>query len=282
MSDPTVDDQSAAAPDLDEADATTPGPGSGNRRRTLVAVVIAVIVVLGTVSYAFGRESRPDDSSRAAAAPTTSTGATSTTPTTRVTTSSTATTSSSTSTSTTTSTTMTTTSVRAPAPSGASNNIYPLAAGAKSQYARSHHDYPAADIFTACGTTFVAPSAGRVDEVSLVDTWSSKVNDGATRGGLSVSVVGDDGVRYYGSHLRLVLPNIRAGSRVALGQPLGQVGDTGSAKGTGCHLHFGLSTPCGPGDWQRRRGQIWPQKYLDAWKVGRQLSAVTETTKSPC
>jgi hypothetical protein len=27
-----------------------------------------------------------------------------------------------------------------------------------------------------------------------------------------------------------------------------------------------------------RRGEIWPWKYLDAWKVGEQLSPVAEIT----
>ena len=281
MTDPTPNEQQNAVPAASEPDDTAEqSPASPTRRRALVGTVIAVIAVLGTVSYAFGRESRPDKpTTQTAASPASSADTTSTSSSVRVTTTTSGLVTTST---TTTSSTSTTTAVRATTPSGVSRNVYPLAAGAKSQYPRSHHDYPAADIFTACGTTFVAPSAGRVDEVSLVDTWSSKVNDGATRGGLSVSIVGDDGVRYYGSHLRVVLPNIQAGTRVTLGQPLGQVGDTGSAKGTSCHLHFGLSSPCGPGDWQRRRGQFWPQKYLDAWRAGQQLSAVSETTKSPC
>lgn len=274
--DDTDDGTNDKSLDQDMDDAADPGarPAATRRRAALVGVVVAVIAVLGVASFAAGRGSRSSASAAASSGPATTTSVVRSPATTSSTTTSTSTTTSST-----TSTTSTSTTVPAAL---ASNNIYPLAAGAKSQYARSHHDYPAADIFTACGTTFVAPAAGRVDEVSLVDTWSSKVNDGATRGGLSVSVVGDDGVRYYGSHLRLVLPGIRAGNRVTVGQPLGQVGDTGSAKGTGCHLHFGISAPCGPGDWQRRRGQVWPQKYLDAWKVGRQLSAAPEVSTGPC
>ena len=69
-------------------------------------------------------------------------------------------------------------------------------------YGRSHHDYPATDIFAARGCTVVAPVTGRVDEVSTVDRWSSSTDRGADRGGRFFSIVGDDGVRYYGSHLQ--------------------------------------------------------------------------------
>lgn len=173
----------------------------------------------------------------------------------------------------------TTVPVAAPSPT---RNVYPLAPGSESQYAATHHSYPAVDIFAACGTPVVAPVAGRIDELSGTDNWDPVVDDGATRGGLSVSIVGDDGVRYYGSHLRMIAPSLRAGARVTPGQTLGEVGDTGSARGTGCHLHFGLSVPCGPGDWERRRGEIWPQRYLDEWKAGRQLSAVAEASTRSC
>lgn len=75
--------------------------------------------------------------------------------------------------------------------------------------------------------------------------WDSDSDDPALRGGLSVTLVGDDGVRYYASHLRAINPGIEAGTRVEAGQPFGEVGDTGNAAGTGCHAHFGISPPCG-------------------------------------
>ena len=77
-------------------------------------------------------------------------------------------------------------------------------AGCTVKYTHSHHDYPATDIQAKKGCAFVSPIAGVVDEIVLVDKWSGKTNLGADRGGLSVSIIGDDGVRYYGSHfLRL-------------------------------------------------------------------------------
>jgi peptidoglycan LD-endopeptidase LytH len=65
----------------------------------------------------------------------------------------------------------------------------------------AHHDYPATDILAKKGMCrFVAPTSGVIDEVNAVDKYSWKNNNGAIRGGLSVSMIGDDGVRYYGSH----------------------------------------------------------------------------------
>src|SRR3954471_20091108 len=104
---------------------------------------------------------------------------------------------------------------------------FPIAG--KASYARTHHDYPASDIMAACGTPVVSPVNGGVLEVTLVDTWSAKVNAGASRGGLSWSILGDDGARYYGSHMQSLETNIRAGQRVTAGQRLGKVGETGDA-----------------------------------------------------
>jgi murein DD-endopeptidase MepM/ murein hydrolase activator NlpD len=149
---------------------------------------------------------------------------------------------------------------------------FPIQPAAAADYPRSHHDYPAADIFAACGTAVVAPASGVVQEVTTVDLWNGRVDDPATRGGLSFSIVGDDGVRYYGSHVARLESTIVPGARVATGARIGDVGRTGNAAGTPCHLHFGISTPCGPGDVLRRRGEFWPQPYLDDWADGGQNS----------
>ncbi|MDX6224237.1 MAG: peptidoglycan LD-endopeptidase LytH [Frankiales bacterium] len=144
--------------------------------------------------------------------------------------------------------------------------VFPLEC--KTSYGHSHHDYPATDLFAARGCRFVSPIAGTVDEVTYKDTWSSSSNRGADRGGLSVSVVGTDGVRYYGSHLERIAPGIRPGLRVAAGKLLGYVGNTGSARGIATHLHFGLSWPTRHGTWWVRRGEVYPWPYLDSWKAG--------------
>ena len=149
--------------------------------------------------------------------------------------------------------------------------IFPVA-GCEVNYARAHHDYPATDILAKKGCAFVAPIDGVIDEVNRVDTWSGKVNAGITRGGLSVSLIGVDGVRYYGSHLNSIYKTIEPGLVVKAGQRLGSVGSTGSARGTSPHLHFGISWPTPVDTWWVRRGAVLPWKYLDAWKAGKDLS----------
>ena len=146
------------------------------------------------------------------------------------------------------------------------------------KYAHSHHDYPATDILAKAGCKFVAPTNGVVDEVNRVDKWSGKTNLGTDRGGLYVSIIGNDGVRYYGSHLRSIPSRIEPGVVVVAGRLLGAIGATGSARGTAPHVHFGISwpTPNNPDTWWVRRGEVFPWKYLDAWKVGKDLSPLKE------
>jgi murein DD-endopeptidase MepM/ murein hydrolase activator NlpD len=142
-------------------------------------------------------------------------------------------------------------------------------------YAHTHDEYPASDILAACGTPVVAATDGVVLEVNRVDRWNATTDDGAWRGGKFLAILGDDGVRYYGGHFSLINDELAPGTRVAAGQPVGKVGTTG--KSSACHLHFGISPPCGrAGDWWNRRGVIWPWRYLDAWRAGTSLSAVPE------
>ena len=144
--------------------------------------------------------------------------------------------------------------------------------GCEFTYGRYHHNYPATDILTKVGCLFVAPTSGTVDEVNRVDRFSWKTNVGADRGGLSISIVGDDGVRYYGSHLSSIPAKIVPGLRVAAGATLGRTGNSGDAKGTMPHLHFGISWPTKAGIWWVRRGELSPWKYLNAWKIGKNIS----------
>ncbi len=139
-------------------------------------------------------------------------------------------------------------------------------------YAHSHHDYPATDILAKTGCRFVAPISGTIDEVNRIDKWNGKTDLGSQRGGLSISLIGDDGVRYYGSHLSKIAPGIKAGLNIVAGQLLGYVGTSGDARGTASHLHFGISWPTPANIWWVRRGELYPWKYLDAWKTGKDLS----------
>ncbi len=157
-----------------------------------------------------------------------------------------------------------------------STYVYPFT-GKKTSYAKTHHDYPASDVF-GCGAAVVAPTSGTVDQISTVDRWEPKVNDPATRGGKFVSMIGDDGVRYYFAHLHSVA--VTPGQIVRPGAPLGVMGRTGNARASACHTHVGISWPCAAPEWEVRRGEIWPWRYLDAWRAGKQLSPVAEIAKA--
>jgi murein DD-endopeptidase MepM/ murein hydrolase activator NlpD len=162
--------------------------------------------------------------------------------------------------------------VATPAATGIVQHVFPIQSDGKVSYGRFHHDYPATDIFCPIGSVFVAVTDGVVDFVSREDVWDSKVNDGATRGGLAVAIIGDDGVRYYGSHLSQVADGIAPGVRVVAGQQLGLTGKSGDARFTDAHLHFGISHPTLSDDWEVRRGEISPYKYLRAWQRGEDVT----------
>ena len=138
---------------------------------------------------------------------------------------------------------------------------------------QGHSSYQATDIFSSagCGTHLLAPVTGIVDEV-LENTYDSAVDDPATRGGNAVSIIGDDGVRYYLAHFQLIDPAITPGMRVTAGDILGEMGETGRAGA--CHVHFGISLDCpdATDDWWVRRGVIWPDEYLESWRNGENLS----------
>ncbi|PZF83959.1 M23 family metallopeptidase, partial [Micromonospora endophytica] len=135
-------------------------------------------------------------------------------------------------------------------------------------YHPTHSAYPGTDIFADCGEPVVAVTDGTIGEVSRRDRYDKQGPQGPYNGGLSVSVLGDDGVRYYGSHLTKVAAGIAPGVRVRAGQQLGTVGRTGNANNV-CHLHFGISPPClGEDGWWIRRGVVWPAPYLDSWRKG--------------
>lgn len=141
--------------------------------------------------------------------------------------------------------------------------------GRNVSYGRTHHDYPAADVF-GCGAEVVAPTGGTILEVSTTDRWDPAVNHPGTRGGLYVSLGGADGVRYYFAHLASVA--VAVGDAVPAGGPLGVMGQTGNARNSACHTHFGISWECPGGEWKVRRGKVWPADLLDAWKAGEQRS----------
>jgi murein DD-endopeptidase MepM/ murein hydrolase activator NlpD len=171
--------------------------------------------------------------------------------------------------STSTSTTSSSTTTSAPA---TIRYAFPISPARGVSYGRTHAGYEATDVFAPCGAAFVAVTSGRVEDVSRVDRWDPKTDDPALRGGLWVSIVGTDGVRYYGSHLSSVTADLEVGGLVTTGQELGRVGHTGNAAGKPCHVHFGLSPATTPGTWDVRRGLVYPWPYLDSWRDGGQRS----------
>ncbi len=154
--------------------------------------------------------------------------------------------------------------------------VFPLRATIPFSDGDQGHGYPAIDLFAPVGTKFQAVTDGVVDFVSYTDRWDPKKPDPALRGGLSVAIVGNDGVRYYGAHLSAIAKGIVVGLHVKMGQLLGYVGTSGDAEGKEAHLHFGISRPTYPEDWHARRGQVDPYPYLMDW-----LNGIEQTPSLP-
>ncbi|RDI94616.1 M23 family peptidase [Meiothermus sp. QL-1] len=85
------------------------------------------------------------------------------------------------------------------------------------------------DIFAPRGTPVYSATSGFV--------W--RIGRGE-RGGLYVFVVGPGGRRYYYAHLERYAPGLREGQRVSPNTLLGFVGNSGNARSTPPHLHFGV------------------------------------------
>lgn len=92
------------------------------------------------------------------------------------------------------------------------------------------------DLFAARGTPVRPAASGRlwlVGETPL--------------GGLSVTVDGDDGLRYFYTHLDAVPAGLAAGQRVNVSDVIGFVGNSGNAAGGPTHLHFAVYAPTSDG-----------------------------------
>ncbi|MFD1711420.1 M23 family metallopeptidase [Ottowia flava] len=85
------------------------------------------------------------------------------------------------------------------------------------------------DIFAARSTPVVSSTRGLVVRVR-----ESGI------GGRQVWVLGPGRERHYYAHLDDWAPGLTAGDVVHPGTPLGTVGDTGNARGTPPHLHYGI------------------------------------------
>ncbi len=102
-----------------------------------------------------------------------------------------------------------------PVPAGTFSNDW----GWVKQDGRTHEGV---DIFASRGASIVAPVAGHLHQ-----------EQGAI-GGLQFTLWGNDGVRYFGSHL----DSFGAAGDVTAGEIIGTIGTSGNAAGTSPHLHF--------------------------------------------
>jgi murein DD-endopeptidase MepM/ murein hydrolase activator NlpD len=85
------------------------------------------------------------------------------------------------------------------------------------------------DIFAARNTPLVACATG-----TIVSVFPYSVGIA----GVSVSIRGNNGYRYFYCHLDHVEPGIHSGMSVTAGQVIGYCGNTGNARREACHLHF--------------------------------------------
>jgi murein DD-endopeptidase MepM/ murein hydrolase activator NlpD len=136
-------------------------------------------------------------------------------------------------------------------------------------YPRDHIDYPAVDV-NGCYARVLAPTAGTITQTRTIDKWTKEKDVPGTRGGKTITLIGDDNVRYFFAHLGRI--KVAAGQRVSAGDWIGVMGSSGNARVTRCHTHFGISRVCPLAEAYLLRGEIWPQKYLNAWRTGQQLS----------
>ena len=153
--------------------------------------------------------------------------------------------------------------------------VFPFAKVAVS-YSKDHLHYPAVDV-DGCYARILAPTAGFISQLHRLDKWTPENDSPGTRGGLTITVQGDDGVRYFFSHLGRI--KVLKNQRVAAGDWIGVMGSSGNARVTRCHTHFGMSRVCPLAEVYLLQGEIWPQRYLNAWKNGEQLSPRREIRK---
>ncbi|WP_405152110.1 peptidoglycan DD-metalloendopeptidase family protein [Sphaerisporangium sp. NBC_01403] len=145
--------------------------------------------------------------------------------------------------------------------------VFPVR-GCRVSYARKQLVLPKTTIWAGKGCSFVAPVSGTVREVNVRNRWQSSTDHGADREGRFVSIVGADGVLYLGGHLESVAQGLKPGMGVSAGQVLGQIGDSGNARGGGSNLYFAMSWATPSTLWWVRRGMVDPWNYLDAWLTG--------------
>lgn len=106
--------------------------------------------------------------------------------------------------------------------------------GAPRSGGRSH---AGVDIFAARGTAVVSATRGVV-----VSVRESGI------GGRQAWVIGPARERHYYAHLDAWAPGLERGKVLQAGDAIGVVGDTGNARGTPTHLHYGIYGEAGAVD----------------------------------
>lgn len=113
------------------------------------------------------------------------------------------------------------------------------------------------DIFNSKGTPIVSVCDGIVEKLG----WNRL-------GGERVGVRGFDGNYYYYAHLDEINKSLKKNQKIAKGELVGTMGNTGDAITTPDHLHFGIQLP--NGEW------LNPYSLLKVWeyhKFGGEYSA---------
>ena len=118
----------------------------------------------------------------------------------------------------------------------------------------------------------LAPTSGIIFDVEKKDLWIKEIDAPGSRGGLTITLHGDDNIRYFFAHLGRV--KVNAGQRVEPGEWIGVMGSSGNARITKCHTHLGMSRICPQSEYKVLQGEIWPWKFLDAWRKGINKSPV--------
>ena len=114
---------------------------------------------------------------------------------------------------------------------------------------RSGHTHQGQDTMAACGTPLVAARGGVVQYSGYQSAAGNYV------------VIDGKGTDFDFMYAHLAEPSpLQTGETVRTGQPIGIVGDTGSAEG--CHLHFEIWTAPG---WYEGGSPIDPLAYLEKW-----------------
>lgn len=122
------------------------------------------------------------------------------------------------------------TALRVPVDGVAARRIADTWGGARSG-GRKHEGV---DIFAKRGAPVRSTTRGVVDSVGDYGI-----------GGKHVWVIGPGGERHYYAHLDAFAPGIARFNRIEAGALLGYVGDSGNARGTPPHLHYGIYTMSG-------------------------------------